>query len=230
MSGFLETSVFFGVVLSVLAYGVGTWLYKKFRLAVFNPLLISVILVMVFLKLSGVSYEVYNTGAQYISYLLTPATVCLAIPLYEQLTLLKKNYKAIVLGIAAGVMTSLCSVLVMALLFGLNHSYYVTLLPKSITTAIAMGVSEELGGYVTLTVAVIIVTGILGNMIGEIVCRIFRIREPIAKGVALGTSAHAIGTARAMEMGDVEGAISGLSIAVAGLMTVVGASVFAQFL
>lgn len=230
MSGFLETSVFFGVVLSVLAYGVGTWLYKKFKLAVFNPLLISVILVMVFLKLSGVSYEVYNTGAQYISYLLTPATVCLAIPLYEQLTLLKKNYKAIVLGIAAGVMTSLCSVLVMALLFGLNHSYYVTLLPKSITTAIAMGVSEELGGYVTLTVAVIIVTGILGNMIGEIVCRIFRIREPIAKGVALGTSAHAIGTARAMEMGDVEGAISGLSIAVAGLMTVVGASVFAQFL
>lgn len=230
MSGFLETSVFFGVVLSVLAYGVGTWLYKKFRLAVFNPLLISVILVMVFLKLSGVSYEVYNTGARYISYLLTPATVCLAIPLYEQLTLLKKNYKAIVLGIAAGVMTSLCSVLVMALLFGLNHSYYVTLLPKSITTAIAMGVSEELGGYVTLTVAVIIVTGILGNMIGEIVCRIFRIREPIAKGVALGTSAHAIGTARAMEMGDVEGAISGLSIAVAGLMTVVGASVFARFL
>lgn len=230
MSGFLETSVFFGVVLSVLAYGVGTWLYKKFKLAVFNPLLISVILVMIFLKLSGVSYEVYNTGAQYISYLLTPATVCLAIPLYEQLTLLKKNYKAIVLGIAAGVMTSLCSVLVMALLFGLNHSYYVTLLPKSITTAIAMGVSEELGGYVTLTVAVIIVTGILGNMIGEIVCRIFRIREPIAKGVALGTSAHAIGTARAMEMGDVEGAISGLSIAVAGLMTVVGASVFAQFL
>lgn len=230
MSGFLETSVFFGVVLSVLAYGVGTWLNKKFRLAVFNPLLISVILVMVFLKISGVSYEVYNTGAQYISYLLTPATVCLAIPLYEQITLLKKNYKAIVLGIAAGVMTSLCSVLVMALIFGLNHSYYVTLLPKSITTAIAMGVSEELGGYVTLTVAVIIVTGILGNMIGEIVCRIFRIREPIAKGVALGTSAHAIGTARAMEMGDVEGAISGLSIAVAGLMTVVGASVFAQFL
>lgn len=230
MSGFLETSVFFGVVLSVLAYGVGTWLYKKFRLAVFNPLLISVILVIVFLKISGVSYEVYNTGAQYISYLLTPATVCLAIPLYEQITLLKKNYKAIVLGIAAGVITSLCSVLVMALIFGLNHSYYVTLLPKSITTAIAMGVSEELGGYVTLTVAVIIVTGILGNMIGEIVCRVFRIREPIAKGVALGTSAHAIGTARAMEMGDVEGAISGLSIAVAGLMTVVGASVFAQFL
>ena len=185
---------------------------------------------MVFLKVSGVSYEVYNEGAKYISYLLTPATVCLAIPLYEQITLLKKNYKAILLGIAAGVITSLCSVLAMAALFRLNHAYYVTLLPKSITTAIAMGVSEELGGYVTLTVAVIIITGLLGNMMGEAVCRIFRIREPIAKGVAMGTSAHAVGTARAIEMGEVEGAISGLSIAVAGLMTVVGASVFAQFL
>ena len=230
MNGFLETSVFFGVVLSLLTYGIGCWLHKKFRFALFNPLLISVILVMVFLKVSGVSYEVYNEGAKYISYLLTPATVCLAIPLYEQITLLKKNYKAILLGIAAGVITSLCSVLAMAALFRLNHAYYVTLLPKSITTAIAMGVSEELGGYVTLTVAVIIITGILGNMMGEAVCRIFRIREPSAKGVAMGTSAHAVGTARAIEMGEVEGAISGLSIAVAGLMTVVGASVFAQFL
>ena len=192
--------------------------------------MVSVILVILFLKLTGVSYDLYYEGAKYISYLLTPATVCLAIPLYEQLALLKKNYKAIALGIASGVIVSLGCVFVMALLFGLNHEEYVTLLPKSITTAIAMGVTEELGGYVTLTVAVVIVTGILGNMIGSFVFRIFRIREPIAKGVALGTSAHAVGTARAMELGDVEGAISGLSIAVAGLMTVVGASVFAQFL
>ena len=122
MNGFLETSVFFGVVLSLLTYGIGCWLHKKFRFALFNPLLISVILVMVFLKVSGVSYEVYNEGAKYISYLLTPATVCLAIPLYEQITLLKKNYKAILLGIAAGVITSLCSVLAMAALFRLNHA------------------------------------------------------------------------------------------------------------
>ncbi len=230
MEGFLEISVFFGVAISLAAYGIGCWLHKKFRLAIFNPLLVSVILVIMFLKLTGVSYDLYYEGAKYISYLLTPATVCLAIPLYEQLALLKKNYKAIALGIASGVIVSLGCVFVMALLFGLNHEEYVTLLPKSITTAIAMGVTEELGGYVTLTVAVVIVTGILGNMIGSFVFRIFRIREPIAKGVALGTSAHAVGTARAMELGDVEGAISGLSIAVAGLMTVVGASVFAQFL
>ena len=230
MKLFIETSVFFGVVISLLAYGLGCWLHKKFKLAVFNPLLISVILVILFLKVSGTDYQIYYEGAKYISYLLTPATVCLAIPLYEQITLLKKNYKAILLGIFAGVLASLGCIFIMAFLFGLDHASYVTLLPKSITTAIGMGVSEELGGYVTLTVAVIIITGILGNMIGGAVCRIFRITQPIAKGVALGTSAHAIGTARAIEMGEVEGAISGLSIAVAGLMTVLGASVFAQFL
>ena len=144
--------------------------------------------------------------------------------------LLKKNIKAVVLGIVSGVLASLVSVLALAWLFGLSHEEYVTLLPKSITTAIGMGVSEELGGIVTITVAVIIITGVLGNMIAEAVCRIARINEPIAKGLALGTSAHAIGTAKAMEMGEVEGAMSSLAIAVAGLLTVVGASVFVQFL
>ena len=134
------------------------------------------------------------------------------------------------LGIGAGVLTSVVTVFVLAKLLGLNHQEYVTLLPKSITTAIGMGVSEELGGIVTITVAVIIITGVLGNMIAEAVCRIARINEPIAKGLALGTSAHAIGTAKAMEMGEVEGAMSSLAIAVAGLLTVVGASVFVQFL
>lgn len=151
-------------------------------------------------------------------------------PLYRQMNLLKKNIKAVVLGIVSGVLASLVSVLALAWLFGLSHEEYVTLLPKSITTAIGMGVSEELGGIVTITVAVIIITGVLGNMIAEAVCRIARINEPIAKGLALGTSAHAIGTAKAMEMGEVEGAMSSLAIAVAGLLTVVGASVFVQFL
>ena len=115
------------------------------------------------------------------------------------------------------------------MIFHLNHEEYVTLLPKSITTAIGMGVSEELGGIVTITVAVIIITGVLGNMIAEVVCRVFHIEEPVAKGLALGTSAHAIGTARAMEMGEVEGAMSSLAIAVAGLLTVAAATVFAKF-
>ena len=133
-------------------------------------------------------------------------------------------------GVLSGVLASLGSVLAMSVVFGLNHKEYVTMLPKSITTAIGMGVSEELGGYVTISVAVIIITGVLGNMIAETVIKLARIEEPIAKGLALGTSAHAIGTAKAMELGEIEGAMSSLAIAVAGLLTVVGASVFAQFM
>ena len=143
---------------------------------------------------------------------------------------MKKNAKAIATGILSGVLSSLVSVLALAAAFGLSHEEYVTLLPKSITTAIGMGVSEELGGIVTITVAVIIVTGVLGNIIAELVCKIFRIHEPVAKGIAIGSASHAIGTAKAMEMGEVEGAMSSLSIAVSGLLTVIGASVFAMFL
>ena len=202
MSELLGDSLFFGVVVSVLAYQVGMVIKKKWKLALFNPLLISIVLVMAVLLIFRVDYETYNEGAKYLSYLLTPATVCLAIPLYEQLEQLKKNIKAIAAGIVSGVLTSLFSVLVLALAFGLTHEEYVTLLPKSITTAIGMGVSEELGGIVTITVAVIIVTGVLGNIIAELVCKIFRIHEPVARGIAIGSASHAIGTARALEMGE----------------------------
>ena len=203
---------------------------KKVKIAIFNPLLISVIAVMVFLVVFHIDYADYEEGAKYISYLLTPATVCLAVPLYEQFELLRKNLKAVIAGIISGVFTSMTCILVLALLFRFDHQQYVTLLPKSITTAIGMGVSEELGGYVTITVAVIVVTGVLGNIFGELICKIFRIKEPIAKGLALGSAAHAIGTAKAMEMGEVEGAMSSLSIAVAGILTVVLSSVFAGFM
>lgn len=230
MSEMLTGSVFFGVMISILAYEFGVLLKKKTKLAICNPLLIAIVAVMVLLALLDVDYASYKSGANLLSYLLTPATVCLAIPLYEQISLLKSNLKAIMAGIISGVITSLASIFVMCLIFGLDHEMYVTLLPKSITTAIGMGVSEELGGIATITVAVIIITGIIGNVAGEYVCRLFKIQEPVAKGIAVGTSAHAIGTARAMEMGEVEGAMSSLSIAVAGLLTVVGASIFAQFI
>ncbi len=227
---FFENSVFFGVVISLLAYGAGSLLQNRFKLALFNPLLISVAATIAVLAAAGIDYDVYYSGAQYLSYLLTPATVCLAVPLYEKLEVLKKNWRAILIGIVSGVLTTLLCILAMSLMFGLSHEEYVTLLPKSITTAIGMGVSEELGGYVTLTVAAIIITGVLGNIFAPLICRVFRIREPIAKGIAIGTSSHAVGTAKAMEMGEVEGAMSSLSIAISGLLTVVGASVFAQFL
>ncbi|MDO4344591.1 MAG: LrgB family protein [Eubacteriales bacterium] len=230
MNDFIINSATAGVVLSLLAYNVGLFLKNRTKLAVCNPLLISIILVIAFLAAAGVDYESYNSSAKYLSYLLTPATVSLAIPLYQKLALLKKHIWAILAGIISGVLTSLTSVFLMSLAFRLSHEEYVTLLPKSITTAIGMGVSEELGGYVTISVAVIIITGVLGNMTAEFICRRFRIRNAISRGLAIGTSCHAIGTARAMEMGEIEGAMSSLAIVVSGLCTVVGASFYAMLL
>ncbi|SFB83163.1 LrgB family protein [Butyrivibrio sp. YAB3001] len=228
MNELFQNSLFAGVTLSLTAYMVGVLLKKKFKIGLFNPLLISIVVSCVVLIAGKIDYEVYNEGAKYLSYLLTPATVCLAIPLYEQLELLKKNYKAVLLGLLAGTVTSLTTVLVLARIFNLSHEEYVTLLPKSITTAIGMGVSEELGGYVTITVAVIIITGVLGNMFGELICKLAKIEEPISKGLAFGASSHAIGTAKAIEIGEVEGAMSGLAIAVSGIFTVILASLFAN--
>lgn len=230
MKELLNDSVFFGVFVSIVTYELGMFLKKKWKLAVFNPLLLSVLAVMGILAALRMDYEIYYEGAKYLSYLLTPATVCLAVPLYEKIGLLKQHAVAIIGGIVSGVLTSLLTVLACALLFHFTHEQYVTLLPKSITTAIGMGVSEELGGLVTITVAVIIITGVLGNMVAETVLKLFRIEEPVAKGVAIGSASHAIGTVKAMEMGEIEGAMSSLSIAVAGLLTVAGASVFANFL
>ena len=230
MKEFLCDSVFFGVAISILAYELGVFLKKKLKLAVFNPLLISIVAVIVFLVAFHIPYESYNEGAKYLSYLLTPATVCLAIPLYEQFELLKQNVAAIFAGLISGVLTSVICVLVLSLLVHFDHAQYVTLLPKSITTAIGMGISEELGGYVTITVAVIIITGIIGNVLAETICRVFKIEEPVAKGIAIGSSSHALGTAKALELGEIEGAMSSLSIAVAGILTVIAAPIFATLL
>ena len=224
MNEFLENSLFAGVTISLLAYMAGAFLKKKFKIALLNPLLISIILSIVVLVTADIDYDVYNAGASYLSWFLTPATVCLAIPLYEQWQLLKKNWKAVMFGILAG------TVFMIAKFMSLSHTEYVTLLPKSITTAIGMGLSEELGGYVTITVAVIVVTGVVGNMFGELVCKLFRITHPIAKGLAFGSSSHAIGTAKAMELGEIEGAMSSLAIAVTGILTVVFSPLFMKFI
>lgn len=228
MNDLLLHSTFFGVFISIASYMAGVWLKKRFRLGIFNPLLVSIVITIVVLVVGHIDYETYNEGAKYLSYLLTPATVCLAIPLYEQFEMLKSNWKAVIVGISSGCLASLGSVLALAVLFDFSHEEYVTFLPKSITTAIGMGVSEELGGYVSITIAVIILTGVLGNIMAETVLKVFRIKEPVAKGVATGTAAHAIGTAKAMELGEIEGAMSSLSIVVSGLITVVGASIFAN--
>ncbi len=225
---FIATSSTIGVVISIIGYGLGLYLKGKLKSGLFNPLLISIAFVMILLGVLGIDYDNYNRSAQYLSYLLTPATVSLAIPLYLQLDRLKKNITAIVVGLVAGCLASMGSILAMSMLFHLTHEQYVTLLPKSITTAIGMGVSDEMGGYVTITVAVIIVTGILGNVLADSICKLFHITDPVAKGLAIGASSHAIGTARAMEIGEVEGAMSSLAIVVSGILTVVGASFFAM--
>ena len=230
MNDFFTQSAFIGVALSILSYEIGNLLKRYLKLAILNPLLISIAVTILFLIFSKIDYKTYEADAKYLSWFLTPATVCLAIPLYEQIHLLQKNWKAVIFGIISGVLTSLFTIFILSKIMGLSHSQYVTLLPKSITTAIGMDVSKELGGHVTITVAVIVITGVLGNIFGETICKIFRITEPISKGLALGAASHAIGTAKAMEMGEIEGAMSSLSIVVTGIFTVAGSSIFAKFL
>lgn len=226
----LMNSLFFGVVLTLLCYQLGLWIKNKTKLAIANPVLISVLIIVAVLLLFDIEHGVYEEGAKYISYFLTPATVSLAIPLYRQLVLLKKYPKAIFGGIGMGVLTAMVSIFLMSLAFGLGHEQYVTLLPKSVTTAIGMGISEQMGGIPSITVVAISITGLTGTIGADLICRLFRIQEPIAKGLAVGTASHALGTTKAMEWGEIEGAMSSLSIVVTGIMTVVSASIFANFI
>lgn len=228
MNEIIRNSLFFGVALSIATFIIGTLIKRRWNFFLFNPLLVSITLTIATLLILRIEYSSYNESAKYLTYLLTPATVALAIPLYEQLVLLKKNLTAILIGIASGVICSGFSIFVMALLFNLNHTQYVTLLPKSITTAIGIGLSTELDGYVAITVSAIIFTGLIGNIAGELMCRILRIKHPIAKGIAIGTATHVMGTSKAMEIGEIEGAMSSLSVAVAGIMTV-GAAILFQW-
>lgn len=230
MKDFFTNSVFFGVSICLISYYIGLYIRKKTGYAIFNPLLISIILVIGIVLSIDLNYTDFYSGSKYLSYLLTPATVCLAVPLYEKLNILKSNYKAILIGILSGVITNALTVLILAILLKLEHREYVTLLPKSITTAIGIGIADELGGLSTITATVIIITGVFGNVISDLIFSIFKIKEPIAKGIGLGTAAHAIGTAKAMEMGEIEGAMSSLSIAVTGLITVLLAPIFANII
>ncbi|MBP5266136.1 MAG: LrgB family protein [Lachnospiraceae bacterium] len=223
-------SMFFGVSITLFTYFLGVWIKSKCKLAIFNPLLISIILIILFLAGSGIPYENYSEGADLVSYMITPATVCLALPMYDQMEALKKNAAGVVCGILSGCLTSALCILGCALVFHFNHQIYVTLLPKSITTAIGIGLSEEMGGIATVTVLSIIITGIFGNMIAESFLKFIRVTDPVAKGIAIGTSAHVMGTAKAMELGETEGAMSSLSIAVAGVVTVIVAPLFAMIL
>lgn len=221
MIDFLETSTVWGVMVTLAAFALGTLLHRKTKAAWCNPLLLGSIFVIVLLSLLKIPYPDYKQSASPITYLLFPATVSLAVPLYEQWELLKKNVFAIAAGIGAGVITSVASLLLIAWVFQLDSASAVSLLPKSVTTAIGVDVAAELGGIPALTTAIIVLTGIGGNLMAVSLCRLLRITNPIAKGIAIGTSSHAIGTSKALEMGQIEGAMSSLSIAVAGVLTAI---------
>lgn len=232
LNEFISGSAAWGVLLTLAAFALGALVNRVTGKAFFNPLLLGAIFVIVFLSVCGISYADYKVSAAPVNYLLLPATVALAIPLYEKLDLLKANAAAIIAGISVGTLVSLGSALALALALALHltQEQYATLLPKSVTTAISMDVAAELGGIAALTGAIVILTGIVGNLLAETVCKAFHITDPIAKGVGIGTSAHAVGTSKALQMGEVEGAMSGLSIAVAGVLTAVLCPVFVSLI
>lgn len=230
LNDFLSGSAAWGVLLTLAAFALGALINKLTGKAIFNPLLLGSIFVIVFLSVCKIPYADYKVSAAPVNYLLLPATVALAIPLYEKIDLLKENAAAIIAGISVGTLVSLGSALALALALDLTREQYATLLPKSVTTAISMDVAAELGGIAALTGAIVIVTGIVGALLAETVCKVFHITDPIAKGVGIGTAAHAVGTSKALQMGEVEGAMSGLSIAVAGVLTAVLCPVFVNLI
>ena len=230
MKDFFCTSVYFCVFVTVGSYLFGEFLKKKFHFKILNGMLIAIVITVGTVLLLKIDLPSYQANTKVLNFFLTPATVCLGIPLYEQFEKLKSNWKAILGGIVSGVIANMVSIFLLCLALKIGHREYVSILPKSITTAMGLALSEELGGLVPITMAVIIIAGNLGNIFAEVLCKLFKITEPVAKGVAIGTASHMLGTAKAMEIGDVEGAMSSLSIAVCGLITVVGASVFAQFI
>ena len=230
MSELIQSISVWGVTVTLAAFAMGTWINKKTGQAIFNPLLLGSLFVILFLSLVQIPVAEYKESVQIISYLLLPATVSLAVPLYEQWQILKKNALAILCGIAAGSLTSMLSVVALGALLKLDPALTASMMPKSVTTAIGVEVAAELGGIGSLAGALIVLTGILGNLSASALCRIAGLHDPVARGVAIGTGSHAVGTAKALQMGPVEGAISGLSIAVAGVLTAIICPILANFL
>lgn len=221
MTELLSGSSFFGIALTAVAFGIGAACQRKWKKAIFNPILIGGALVMLVLWLTGIPVERYQQACEPLTFLLTPATICLAIGFYEQLQKLKKHIPAIMVGVFGGSLASLLSVGLLCRLFGFDQVLTVTLLPKSVTSAIGMVLSQQAGGIGAVTTAVIAITGVLGNVIGPWLSKVFRLHDPISQGVAYGTAAHVMGTSRAMEISPLVGAVSSFSLTLAGLITTV---------
>ncbi|MBE6054006.1 MAG: LrgB family protein [Clostridium sartagoforme] len=226
----LSENILFGLIISLLAFEVGLLIYKKTKFPLFNPLLIAIVLVISFLLIFNIDVEVYNRGAQFINMFLGPATVVLAVPLYKQLNLLKKHFLPIIIGIFLGSSIGISSVILLANIFGLEKILTISLLSKSVTTPIGIEITNQLGGLAPVTVLSIVISGIIGAVIGPTLCKVFKINDKVAIGIALGTASHAVGTTKALELGETEGAMSSLSIGIAGIMTVFLAPLFYSLL
>lgn len=220
MNEFLS-SPYFGISLSILVFVLATIAYQKLKSPLVNPLLVSITSIILFLNLFHIPLDDYMQGGSVISLFLAPATVVLALSVYRQIQVLKRYYIPIVLGCLAGAVTAMTSAAFLCRAFGLDEALVSSMIPKSVTTPIAMEISRELGGIVPVTVAAVILTGILGAVFSPLMIRIFRIQNPVAAGVAIGASSHAVGTSRAIELGEVQGAMSGLSLCVSGIITVI---------
>lgn len=222
----LVQSPYFGVALTVLAYWLGVKVQAKTRSVLCNPMIISVAFIIVVLSVFRIPYASYYVGGSLVNLFLVPATACLAVSIYAKLELLKRYWLPVLVGCVAGVVASVGSVLALCRLFGLDRAMVMSLLPKSVTTPIAAAVAESHGGVVSIAVAAVIVTGILGNLLAPAMIKLFRVRDPVAAGLAIGACSHALGTAKALELGETEGAMSGLAMGLCGLLTAIAALLF----
>lgn len=229
MYEFMTSSSYFAITLSLVCFLLASRLQKRFPTPLLNPLVVSSAVIILVLVVLDIPNEVYQQGCSIMTYLLTPATICYSISFYEQFQALKKQLPAVIVGVVCGVVASLGSIYILSTVFGLDRTITLSLLPKGITTAIGVALSSEIGGIASITTAAICITGNFGNMMGPMLCKLFRIEEPIAQGVAFGTSSHVIGTAKAIEMSQLAGAVSSLSLTIAALVTTLLLSFLSQF-
>lgn len=229
MNELLSACSCFGLFMAVGSFQLARIINKRIGREICNPLLFATLFCGAVLLGTGTEYDVfYTNGGRILEFFLTPATICLAIPLYKQFELLKKNAGAVLAGCVAGVAAHMAGCVLMLFLFQMEAAEYISLLPKSITTAIGKGLSEELGGFPAITMATIMLTGLFGAVAAPPLLKLFHVTEPLSQGLAIGTSSHAAGTSRAVQLGEIQGAASSLAIVVTGLLTVVAAPLFAR--
>lgn len=211
----------FGIALTIFAFYLGRQISNKVKLSIFNPLILSIILIIIIIKIFNIPIKYYNNGGNIITMFLAPATTALAYYIYKQIEMLKKYFIPVIAGCFVGSATSLISVTVLSKLFGLEEVMLISLLPKSVTAPIAIDISNSLGGMTSITFLAVALSGLFGAVFAPLLIKIFRIKNSVAAGVAIGTCSHAFGTSKAIEIGEVEGAMSGLSIGIAGILTVI---------